>query len=166
MKLDLKVCVRCEKLFSSPRDVVCSSCMDEEEADFLRIRNVLRDEPGLSTEETAEKAQVSVECVMRMLDQGWIENTAMANPVTCGHCGAPAISTTKRLCAACIIKLDQQYAVAIREMRERISPKKSAKKTDVQQVRQMVDEKRKLMDMKGSLTDRKRRDWLKPRLPE
>lgn len=141
MKLELKTCARCGRLFSSMKSGVCSTCEPDEENDFTRIRDVLSRTPGLNVEEVSKEAKVSVDCVLRMLEQGRIENTALANPVQCGQCGAPAISVSKRLCQACLTKLDQQYAEAIRDMREKIHPKKLGQ-AEVQEVRHTVDEKR------------------------
>ncbi len=164
MKLQMKTCVRCERLFASLQSEVCTACEAEEEADFLRIREALRKNPGLNVEQVSEAAEVEPACVLRMLGQGRIENVALGNPVKCGQCGAPALSVSKRLCQACLTKLDMQCTEAIRDIRTRIRPKKT-EESDVNRVRKAVDEKRQLRENSGSRAERKRPKWMEPDLP-
>lgn len=164
MKIQLKACVRCERIFASLKSEVCAACEPAEEADFTRIRNTLRESPGLNVEQVSEAAQVSTACVLRMLSQGRIENTSLGNPIRCGHCGAPALSVSKRLCQNCLKRLDQQYAEAIRDVRGRIREKRAVE-PPAHTVRKAVDDKRQFMDGKNSSVARKRSKRMEPDLP-
>lgn len=117
--MQLDTCKRCGKLYTRVHTPICSLCIGEEEADYDRIRNTLAREPGLTVEKVAEKAEVDHGCVVRMLDAGRLENTAVRDYVPCGRCGAPAISKSKRLCEKCLIELDQECAQTMRELREK-----------------------------------------------
>jgi ribosomal protein L37E len=114
----LAKCARCEKLFSKVQAAVCPACEPLEEADYEKVRNVLAGESGLNAEQVAVTAEVSIDCVLRMLADGRIESGGESEAIRCGRCGRPAISATKRLCESCLTKLDQECAEALRTLRE------------------------------------------------
>lgn len=105
-------CPRCKKLFDKALSVVCSKCQPAEDADYEKVRVVLNLSPHLNAEAVATEAGVTVSCVLRMLGEGLIANANLAENAKCGRCGAPAISLTKKLCQACLDKLNVQVAVA------------------------------------------------------
>jgi len=139
--LDLKLakCARCDKLFNKILSEVCVLCQPEEDEDFRRIRDVLVVSTGLNAQQVAEEAGVQVECVIRLLREGRIDNVTHDEDVACGRCGAPAISETKRLCKRCLVALDRECAIAMHEMRARILAKASS---DMNDVTQAVDNRR------------------------
>jgi len=98
---------------------------------------VLEKAPGLNAEELAEKSGVSFECVLRMLEQGRISSPTLSEPIKCGRCGAPAISLTKKLCASCLQKLNQQMVDAKRSIQ--LAEKKPVEPG----VRKTLDDKRR-----------------------
>ncbi len=159
MKAEIKKCGRCGKIFSSFTAKVCLACEPAEEEDYSRIRELLRETPGLSAEDVAEGARVTLECVLRMLETGRIQNEVFSDPVKCGRCGAPAISLRARLCQACLSKLDSECLKAMSELKASIHPKAGDVKTETHEVRRAVDEKRRLVDInvEQSPLDRKRR---------
>lgn len=101
-------CVRCEKLFEKIRSPVCSHCESDEEDDYEKVRQALSDTPNQTAEQVAEETGVGIECVLRLLSEGRIASTAMNVNIKCGRCGAPAISASKKLCEACLEKLNAQ----------------------------------------------------------
>jgi len=105
-------CPRCKKLFDKGVALVCPKCQPAEEADYQKIREVLDRLPQLNAKTAAAEAGVTVACVMRMLDEGLIANVNLTENVKCGRCGAPAISLSKRLCQACLDKLNVEVASA------------------------------------------------------
>jgi len=141
--LRLEQCARCGKLFSRIRLSVCAACEADEEADFQRVRDALARQPGLSVDQVAQEAEVERDCVLRMLEEGRIENGHVAEEATCGQCGAPAISARKRLCQACLMKMDRECAEAMREMKEKMD---ADAKGAVHEVRKAVAEKRGLTE--------------------
>jgi len=106
----LASCQRCKKLFEKLRSPVCPNCEDLEDEDYEKIRQALVDHPNSSAEQLAEVTGVTIDCVLRLLAQGRIETTSANKGVKCGRCGAPAISVSKKLCEACLQKLNAQLA--------------------------------------------------------
>lgn len=131
MDFRLAKCARCNKLFNKIVSEVCNLCQPEEDSDFGRIQDVLSRESHLNAEEVAEAAGVGLDCVLRMLREGRIDNISHENNATCGRCGAPAISTSKRLCQRCLVNLDRECAQAIYDLRQRLVAKEGTDMNDV-----------------------------------
>jgi len=129
----LDMCVRCGNIFTRLQSPVCPRCQTDEDADFEKVREVLVRQPGLNAEQAAEAAGVTVDCVLRMLNEGRVTNVELGGEVKCGRCGAPAISISKRLCEDCLVKLDLECADAIREIRERLVLRKKGRAYEVHQ---------------------------------
>ena len=106
----LASCQRCKKLFEKFRSSICPACDQAEEDDYETIRQALVEHPNQSAEQLAEDTGISIDCVLRLLAQGRIETTAANKGVKCGRCGAPAISVSKKLCEACLQKLNAELA--------------------------------------------------------
>lgn len=138
MPAKLAACPRCRKPFLRDEYPVCADCEAEEEADYRRVGKVLNRRPGLNAAEVAEQADVPLECVLRMLQGGRIESDAVVGAVPCGRCGAPAISSSQRLCHSCLAKLDTEYREAKAEIQRAIQRKQSS----VHEVRRSVNVKR------------------------
>lgn len=110
--MPLTTCPRCKKIFDKGTTAVCTKCQEAENKDYDKIRAILDRSPSLNAEQVAVEADVSVQCVMRMLEEGLIANVSLSEKVKCGRCGAPAISMSKKLCQACLEKLNAQVAAA------------------------------------------------------
>jgi ribosomal protein L37E len=120
---------------------VCVHCQSAENADFDKIRGVLDRTPNLNAEQVAEEAQVSIECVLRMLEEGLIASVSLMEQVKCGRCGAPAISMSKKLCQACLEELNAQVAQA--QGKIKIGQKKQVKVGKFLHARRALEEKRR-----------------------
>jgi transcriptional regulator with XRE-family HTH domain len=88
-----------------------------EESDFSRIKDAIEQDPNLSAEEVAERANVTVACVFRMLDEGLIASSNTVEDVACGRCGSPAIGPRQRLCTACLLDLDRALTIELNQAR-------------------------------------------------
>lgn len=110
--MPLTKCPRCKRIFDRIHSKVCPKCQIDEDADFDKIRAVLERLPNCNAEQVCTEAEVSIDCVMRMLDDGLIANVSLTEGVKCGRCGGPAISQSKRLCQACLEKLNAEVALA------------------------------------------------------
>ncbi len=109
--MPLSACKRCGKLFMKSSELsICSTCIPEEEADFEKVRNLLDTTPDLTSEEVSQATAVSLDCVLRLIEAGRIRLVTPDTQVRCGRCGAPAISMSKKLCEACLNKLNQELA--------------------------------------------------------
>jgi DNA-directed RNA polymerase subunit M/transcription elongation factor TFIIS len=133
-------CPRCKKLFDKGVALICAKCQPEEDADYGKIRAVLDRSPQLNAEEVAAEAEVPVACVMRMLQEGLITNVSLTEKIKCGRCGAPAISFTKKLCQACLDKLNAEVAVA--QGKIHIKEKRQIQIGDFLQARKGEDKRR------------------------
>lgn len=136
----LASCPRCKKMFDKMGTKVCPKCQPAESEDYDKIRAVLDKFPNLNAEETAVEADVSVPCVMRMLEQGLISSVSLnTEPVICGKCGAPAISVSKKLCQACLEKLNAQVAQA--QSKIKLSEKKDVQVGEYIHARKAFEDK-------------------------
>lgn len=139
--MPLTKCVRCEKLFNKTSSVVCTQCTPDEDKDFELIRNCLDQNPDVNSEMVSEMTGVSIECVLRMIDLGSITTVALSgHDVTCGQCGKPAISASKKLCQACLEKLNQKMLQARKFVQ--MEQKKQVQIGELSNVRKTIDEKR------------------------
>lgn len=112
--MPLSNCPRCKKMFNKTGEVlVCSSCTDAELSEYEKVREALEKEPGLSMEDAAKTAEVSLAVVQRMLKEGALASSNPIDKVVCGRCGQkPAISAAKKLCEICLDKLNLEVAQA------------------------------------------------------
>lgn len=137
----LATCPRCKKMFEKVRSLVCPKCQDDETADYDKIRAILDTDPDLNAEQVSVEADVDVPCVMRMIDEGLISNVDMADAVKCGRCGAPAISRNKKLCQACLEKLNVKVLKTQAEIR--LKDKKEVQVGEHVRARKMFEDKRR-----------------------
>lgn len=119
-ELKLTHCARCSVIFVRIRMKICPECIDIEEEEYNKIRDVLHEYERLNIAKVAELAEVSEACVLRMLEEGIIVNEQVNNDIKCGRCGLPAISTSQRLCAHCLSVLDQKFYSEINEAKRRL----------------------------------------------
>ncbi len=147
MEHDFSTCARCNGVFLKIGVKVCQKCQEDEARDFEKMRDTLLHMPGLNVEQLAQAAGVSAACVFRMIEEEKISNIQPNEAVTCGRCGAPALSIAKRLCEPCLIKLDRECAESIRELKQQISAKAGK---EVHSVHQVLQWKREKAHEKGS----------------
>jgi ribosomal protein L37E len=136
----LAKCARCEKLFDRQSAVVCPTCQPDEDADYDKVRRLLNDSPNMNAEQVSASSGVELSVVLRMLDEGFLANST-SSQIRCGRCGAPAISASKKLCQACLEKLNAQVASA--QSRIKLPDKKAAEINEYAAVRKLLQEKRK-----------------------
>lgn len=138
--MSLAKCPRCGTLFNKLTAMICNTCIEPEDRDRDKIRTILDEQPGLSAKRVAEEAEVELDVVLRMLDQGLLTSADIAHDIKCGHCGAPAISHSKRLCHSCLSKLNQKMLAAQKSLRSR--QKKETEFTDELALRDEIEQKR------------------------
>jgi hypothetical protein len=136
---NLAKCARCDSLFNKIVSEVCEHCQPDEDADYNRIHDVISRTPGLTAQQLADETTLGIDCVLRMMREGRIDNVESADSAKCGRCGAAAISATKRLCERCLVDLDRECAQAMLEMRQRI---RSREESDMNDIQTAVSEKR------------------------
>lgn len=124
MNQRLTKCVRCSRVFMRIASRVCPACQEDEDRDFDRIREVLDRRPGITPDELVKEAGVSLDCVMRLLEEGRLQAENFGPPPKCGRCSAPAISHSLRLCPKCHAKLNQDCNEAIRDIRQQLNTRR------------------------------------------
>ena len=138
----LASCPRCKQIFTKVRSAVCLKCQPDEEADFEKVRSCLEKTPNQTADAVAEATGVSRDCVMRLVEDGRIQNMTMADPIKCGRCGAPAISLDKKLCQACLDRLNLEVIQA--QSKIKLPPKKGiSSPTKANSVHLIIDNKRR-----------------------
>ncbi len=110
--MPLASCGRCGKMFNKVTANVCSSCLEAEESDYEKIRDVIAQNENLNAEQVAEAAEVDVAVVRRIIGEGRVAMVSLGEAPKCGKCGAPAISSTKKLCQACLERLNAEVSRA------------------------------------------------------
>ena len=139
--MPLAQCPRCKKMFSKTNTLICAACDPAEQADYKRVREILEESPGLNTQDVADKAEVPLAVVQRMLKDGALTFDKPTPGILCGQCGAPAMSATKRLCHECFNKLNMEVAKAQASIKQSgfgVPPPKSSLS-----VRQALDDREK-----------------------
>jgi hypothetical protein len=127
-------------LFTKTDSPVCPNCEPDEAADYEKVQQTLEETPNQTADQIAEKSGVARDCVLRLVEQGRIRNVAPDEQVKCGMCGGPAISYTKRLCEACLQKLNLELAQQQAKMK--LAQKKDASLGLSKAVRNIVAKKR------------------------
>lgn len=110
--MPLASCGRCGKMFNKVNTNVCPGCVEAEEADFEKIREVISRNETLNVEQVADEAGVDITVVRRVIGEGRVAQVSMGEVPKCGKCGAPAISITKKLCQACLERLNAEVSKA------------------------------------------------------
>jgi len=105
-------CERCNRVFNKLSSSLCPACVEEEEKDFHVVNEALRARPDQTIEELAETTGVSKKTILRLLKDERIASNANVVGVTCGKCGAPAISRSVRLCHKCAGQMARTVARA------------------------------------------------------
>ena len=139
--MPLASCVRCNKMFTKVKSPVCKNCTEDEEDDFEKIRVVIERDESLNVEQVAEEADVDIAVVRRMVDTGRVKQVTLGEKVVCGQCGAPAISMSKKLCQACLDKLNAQVSRAQSQIK--LSQRPEVQVGQYMPARQVFEDKRK-----------------------
>ncbi len=140
--MPLSKCPRCEKIFDKSNFPVCNVCRESEESDYTLVRDLIAVNADLTAEEVSTEGGVAVEVVKRMLDAGKVKLVMPGDTsVTCGRCGAPAISISKKLCQSCLDSLNREAAMAQKDIR--LGEKKKVELGESSaSVRKTLDDKR------------------------
>lgn len=110
--MPLATCGRCGKMFNKVQANVCPACVEAEEADYEKIREIVSQNETLNVEQVSEAAGVDVSVVRRIIGEGRVAQVSLGEVPKCGKCGAPAISITKKLCQACLERLNVEVSKA------------------------------------------------------
>ena len=118
----LASCPRCRAIFVRTDWPVCRKCIHAEEADFSLMRDALSEHPNLTPERLATAANVTLACVLRMLDEEQLSNDTPEDSPECKQCRAPALNNGQGLCIACLLDLDRRLGEELETARANKKP--------------------------------------------
>lgn len=105
---DLRNCRRCGRLFVYAGRPICSSCMEEDEEIFKRVREYIEQYPKSTVFEVSEALDIPVSKIIQFLREGKLElspnNTNML--LECEKCGRPI--STGRYCTECASAIEKE----------------------------------------------------------
>ncbi len=97
----LENCQKCNGIFTRISGPLCPTCVEQDEQDFKAVNEALRERPHQTIDELAKRTGVSEKTIVRLIKDKRIASNVNTEGVTCGKCGAPAISLATRLCERC-----------------------------------------------------------------
>ena len=75
--MPLAKCPRCKAFFDKKDKPVCSKCLPDEELDYETVRTYIQTHPDETADQVSAGSKVDRACVLRMMDQGIIQNLSL-----------------------------------------------------------------------------------------
>lgn len=122
--MTLANCRQCGRLFNQVARDICPQCIAEEEEQFMKVRDYLRDNRYASMAEVSEATEVPVTLIIRFIQEGRlkvVQNPNITYP--CERCGK-AIAHG-RYCQECATEMKK----SLDQLMEKIQPPAEEKKT-------------------------------------
>lgn len=109
VSMAIKNCRQCGRIFSHPVSVICPVCKREQERDFEKVRDYLRENADAGIHEVSERTGVSVKVITKYLREGRLQAAGITTAIelACENCGA-AIQTGQ-LCDGCKANLQKEF---------------------------------------------------------
>lgn len=128
---DIRNCKRCGRIYTYiGGPPICPTCIEQDEADFRRVKEYLYNNPGASMSEVSEVLEVSVEKITRFLKDGRLEIVGDSNLILeCESCGKSI--KTGRYCQECQNGLTRELSNTARQISESL-PGESAPKRQIE----------------------------------
>ena len=106
--MELKKCPRCGNLFAYSALPICDACLQKEEAEFIKVRDYLRENPNSGMAQTCEDTEVAENLILKFLKEGrLIATNAFDGVLECERCGKHINSG--RFCDKCIVELKSGF---------------------------------------------------------
>lgn len=134
-------CIKCGRAFLwTGGRKVCPQCLEEEERDFEKVYNYLRDHPRATIKEIVEATEVDEDEILEFIRQGRIQLkfTDVAGKLRCKRCGEPIASG--EYCPKCLKELQDSISKIQADL-EREGEKKERAKMYIIDVFKKKDEK-------------------------
>ena len=126
--MELRTCERCNKAFirTAPLQILCQSCIELEEKEFLLVKEFLVKHPGANAETIAEALEIPQKTILRFIQGGRLETTVRSNVLVCSNCGKKIDKGT--LCPECQALLRKELQSVARPVKK-IEPDADSVKT-------------------------------------
>ncbi len=128
--MQLKNCHWCGKVFAHSTDTVCQDCCKQEEKDFDRVFEFLKNKKNATIDEVYEETGVEKRRIIKFIRQGRLL-TASGEPfdifVECEKCGAPI--REGRLCDSCAKTIREELKSPFKKEKEKEESRREFKKS-------------------------------------
>lgn len=95
----LKNCEKCNRVFAHPTRSMCEGCFEEELANFVAVKEYLKENPGASVAQVANETEVDVGIIYEYIRQGRLDIIPSDVKFHCEICGAEI--SFGRICPKC-----------------------------------------------------------------
>ena len=110
--MKVRNCSRCGKIYAYDGFNICIKCRREEEEEFKKVKEYLRENPGANVVEVSEETGVEAKRIIEFLKQGRLEIKDEHNILlTCERCGTSI--RTGRFCDKCTIEMTREFKQSI-----------------------------------------------------
>jgi len=128
--VQLKNCHWCGKVFAHATDTVCQDCRKEEEKDFDRVFEYLKNKKNATIVAVHEETGVDKRRIIKFIRQGRLL-TASGEPfdifVECEKCGEPI--REGRLCDSCAKSIREELESSFKKEKETEKPRRKFRKS-------------------------------------
>ncbi len=102
-------CRNCGRAYRGSNPDLCPDCLEQDEDNFLSVRNFIKANPKVSLEVVAEATGVEEEKIRTYLRDGRLEAASLTGPVLeCHRCGKPI--QNGMYCVLCSSKIKNTFA--------------------------------------------------------
>ena len=110
----IRNCPRCKKVFHFIHSPICDDCVKEEADIFERVRDHLKEHPGLTVIQLSDQTNVSSKKILKYIKDGKLE--LASGEIRCEKCGCNV--PTGRYCEECIEMMAKKAMLAVQEGRD------------------------------------------------
>lgn len=119
----MKNCTRCGKLYATSNPTLCPDCMDEDQSDYQKVRDFVKENPKVSIEVICEATGVDEIKIREYLRQGHLVIADLSGPaLECDRCGKPI--SKGRYCILCRQDIQKSFST------ERLGQNKKSQKKE------------------------------------
>lgn len=105
--MNIRNCTRCGKIYNYDGFKVCQNCRKEDEVDFKKVKEYLRENPGANISQVHEDTEVENSKIIDFLRDGRLEVEEGGNLlIECESCGIGI--RTGRFCEECASTLSRE----------------------------------------------------------
>ena len=127
--MNIKNCIRCKKIYQYDGFKLCHNCRKEDEVDYDKVKEFLREFPGADITTVVEKTGVDTKKVITFLKEGRLEIEGGGNIILeCETCGVGI--NTGRFCKNCVGGLQRELGQAIGGAAKTQNEDKDSKKAE------------------------------------